>query len=514
MGLTYVTSEGEVIAPDENAGPFQYTPEGFNSGLSTNSVPFSQWGADIIGPASCAHLYKTQPWAYITVNFLTRQISRLPLKVYERDSQNVKKPVNGGDLHRSLQQPARRRGPIHFKQWMAFPTLLHGNGTVLKIREVLGGPPTRYKPLDWRFMDPQRDRDGIVTHWIYRGGRDPQVVLPEDLLHTAWMGPDVDSDIGIAPLQAVGVTTTLEKFAQDWMRDHFRGGARPPGGVTMPEAAVGDKELRRELREDLARMMRNAGSRGEFVLMPPGGEFHTFAQTAHEVELIEQRKLHREEIAAAFNVPQPMIGILDHATYSNVAEMHKIVYGPVLGPWLVLFEETFKAQVIDDEPAYEGQWVEFDLAEVLRGDVLKEATALKTQLQTGLLTINEARQIRNLPPIDHPDCNRPMVPTNNMQFVGGTPSRGRDATGSALAANLARAANRLYRKARADENGWDPERFHRELLEDLRKADADQPEATAKTWTAAVGAIVADSLNDPDVLRASFAALIPDTGDE
>lgn len=499
MGLTIVTADGEVIDTD-NAGPFQYTPEGFNSGLSENSVPFSQWGGHT---ASFAHLYATQPWVYIAVNFMTRQLSRLPIKAYERDSQNVKRPLKEGQpLYDLLQQPNRRRGPIHLKQWMAFPTLLHGTGTVHKLRDRTAGPTSRFAPLDWRFMEPKRDRDGEITHWIYRGLRDPIVVMPENVLLTAWDSPD--GELGVSPLRALEVTTQLERAAQSWMRGHFRNSARPSGGLTMPEAAAGDRELRRELRDDIARL--HSGSTRP-ILLPPGSKWESFAQSAHEVELIEQRKLNREEVAAVYNAPQPLIGILDHATYSNVAELHNIVYGPVLGPWLVLFEETFKAQVIDGEPAFEGQFVEFELREVLKGDALKEAMALKTQLQSGLLTINEARQIQNLPPIDHPDCDRPMIPTNNMTFVGDTASDG------AVSRNVARVANRLYRKAKVGEDGWDAARFHRELLTDLQEADTPEAEQAAKTWTNIVGAIVADAMNDPDILRASFAALTTTGGD-
>ncbi|MEJ7824900.1 MAG: phage portal protein [Solirubrobacteraceae bacterium] len=504
MGLTIITAAGEVIDADDNAGPFQVTPEGFNSGLSTNSVPFAQWEAGG-ATASYAHLYATQPWVYIAVNFITRQISRLPLKAYSRDSQGVKRPLKEGTLYDALQQPNHRKGPIHLKQWMAFPTLLHGTGTVHKLRDRAGGPATRFAPLDWRCMQPKRDRDGIVTHWIYSGLRDPIVVLPDDLLLTAWDSPD--GEIGVSPLRALGITTRLERHAQVWMDAHFRNSARPSGGITMPEAAAGDIELRKELREDLERLHMGGPNNGRPMLMPPGGNWVPFGQTAHEVELIDQRKLNREEVAAGYNAPQPLIGILDHATYSNVAELHKILYGPVLGPWLVLFEETFKAHVLDGEPEYDGQWVEFDLAEVLRGDILKESLALKNQLQIGLLTINEARQIRNLPPIDHPDCNRPMIPTNNMTFIGGQASAD-DATSTVLSRSMARVGNRLYRKARAGEDGWDAGRFHRELLTDLEEAGVDEPARVAQAWTGAVGAIVADALNEPDVLRASFAALI------
>ena len=37
-------------------------------------------------------------------------------------------------------------------------------------------------------------------------------------------------------------------------------------------------------------------------------------------------KLRREECAAAYHIPQPMVGILDHATFSNIREQHKKLY--------------------------------------------------------------------------------------------------------------------------------------------------------------------------------------------
>jgi hypothetical protein len=174
--------------------------------------------------------------------------------------------------------------------------------------------------------------------------------------------------------------------------------------------------------------------------------------------------------------------------------------------------------VIDGEPEFEGQFVEFDLAEVLRGDPLKEATALKTQLQTGLLTINEARQIRNLPRIDHPDCDRPMIPANNLIFVGGQTSgtdeeEGETTIAGALSRNLERLGDRLYRKTKAGqtEDAWDPDRFRRELRDDLAKAKDPNADATAKTWVGVVTAVIADALGDADTLRDSFAALNPAT---
>ena len=509
MPLTFITAAGEVISADEG-GPFQYTPEGFNSGLAESSVPLSQWTG---GGASYASLYETQPWVAIAVNFLTRQISRLPLKVYTRDSQGNKQRQTSGALYDAIQNPAPRCGPIHLKQWMFFPTLLHGNGAIRKVRPRAGNAPTGFLPLGWRDLEPRRTSAGAIEdvsdidYWLRIRDGKRQVLQPHDVVHLAWHPPT--GALGVSPLKQLGVTLRIERSSQLYQEALFRNSARPSGGVTLPESMASDELFRREFRSDLERLHAGTHNAGRPIMLPPGSKWEQFAITAHEAELIQQRQLNREEIAAGYNAPQPLIGILDHATYSNIAELHKILYGPVLGPWIVLGEETFTAQVIAGEAAFEGQFVEFDLSEELRGDVLKEAQALKAQLSIGMLTINEARKIRNLPPIDHPDCDRPMVPTNNMTFVGGDAPAGDEAS-QALTSNLRRVGALLYRKAKTGENAWDPERFHRELTSDLTDANTTDPAGSAEVWTRAVDAVVTDALNDPDQLRAAFAALSPE----
>jgi HK97 family phage portal protein len=142
-----------------------------------------------------------------------------------------------------------------------------------------------------------------------------------------------------------------------------------------------DSKLKREEREELRQEIHDTHGGVDqafrLMLLSGGMDFKGMSQTAVEAELIEQRKLDREEVAAVYDIPPPLIGILDHATYSNVAEMHRMLYVTVLGPPLVMLEETIKAELIDPEPAWEGHFVEFDLSEVLKGDTLKEIQALR-----------------------------------------------------------------------------------------------------------------------------------------
>jgi hypothetical protein len=67
-------------------------------------------------------------------------------------------------------------------------------------------------------------------------------------------------------------------------------------------------------------------------MLPPGMHWKGIAHTAVEAELIEQRKLTREEVAACYDIPPPLIGILEYATLANVAEAHRMLYTTILAP--------------------------------------------------------------------------------------------------------------------------------------------------------------------------------------
>jgi HK97 family phage portal protein len=430
--LTLYTADGQVVVA-EDGPPYQYTDEGFNTWLSTNSVPLDQWNAGV----SFAKLYETQPWVAIVINKLTRQLARLPLKAYERDSQGERRRLKDGPLFESITRPQPGKGAVDFKQWAAFPTLLHGNGLLGKVRNAPGAPPTGYEYLDWRQVQPPTAEKPF---WTYGSGRDRRILQLDDVVHFGWLSTK-PGGLGISPLQQLGVTIRIESSAQRYQEWNFRNSVRPSGAVKMPPGVVLDKDLRAEIRADLNRTYAGPENAGRPILLPAGIEWQPMAQTAHEAELIEQRKLNREEAASIYDLQPPMVGILDHSNFSNVTEFHKMLYTDTLGPWLVLFEEQHKAQAIDTEPMLEGQWVEFDLREVLRGDPVKESVAMKTELTDGVLTINEARDILNRPRIDHPNADRPMVQTNNISFLGDEPVEQDDA--DALTSNVAKAVRRL-----------------------------------------------------------------------
>jgi HK97 family phage portal protein len=227
----------------------------------------------------------------------------------------------------------------------------------------------------------------------------------------------------VSPLRQLGVTIAAEEAARQWGLINLLQSARPSGVVQATDQWLGmDKEERQTLltqtRDDLRKAYAGPENAGKLPVLPPGLEWKTAEQTtAVEAALIEQRKANREEVAANYMLPPPMIGILDHATYSNVQQAREMAYTDGLAPPLVLIEQVFNAHVCRGLLRDPELFGEFDFAGILRGDRLKEIQAIREAISTAVLTPNEGRDLTGRPRSGAPEADLLYMPANNLKPI-------------------------------------------------------------------------------------------------
>lgn len=479
------------------------TLAGRESWLKRPSVPFAQFNQGHLALSgdgrmvSYLRLYETQPWVGVVVNKLSRQIIRLPLRLYREVTDDGEvEPVHNHPLTELLRKPWRRASPAQLKQKMGFPALVHGNALLAKVREEAHGEPVAFQPLDWRFLTPWCLEDGEVFFWeSSQPGRD-RFYDPDSVVHFAFDAGN--GDLGISPLRQLGTTLRTEDAAQRYQASSFDNGARPSGGLVLPVDADLDEDEREELRQEIRQMHAGVDNQAKVALLSGGMTWEPFSHSAVEAELIEQRKLNREEVAAVYDIDPPLIGILDHATFSNVSEMHKMLYGPTLGPWLSLFADTFNAQVIDAEPRWreERLFVAFDLTEVLKSNTPEEIAAIGTAIGTAVMTPNEGRARLRMRKVAEDAADRLYMPTNNMSPLGEQPQQPAvgDAPPDPVKANLRRTMERAAKRMSAGQQPWDRERFTRELYQDA-------PDAPVEPLADLVEGLIARAEGDPSACR-------------
>jgi HK97 family phage portal protein len=418
-----------VLGPEGEA--FTVDPGG--SDLTTSSVPFSMadsfgwYDASFLGgrPVSYAKIFAEQPWVGIAVMRLLTWAIRVPLKVYRRiDEDGDKQRLRPGEhpLATGLARPWKRGSPAELVMSLLGPLCVHGN-SLMDVQEGARGAIS-FDRIDWRTVMPIRDvpvdPNSSIEGWkIYQpqGGIDTRSA--ESVMHLRWWGPL--GNLGISPLQQLRSTLTSETAAVEYGVNSLEQAWRPNGVVEISDEALklDPKELHALYLRSLKDLRANYAGRknaGKLPVMPPGLTWTDAKQTtAVEAELIQQRLVNRNEIAAAYMIPPPMIGHLEKSTFNNVTTLREMAYTDALAPPLILIEQMINAHLVQELLREEDIFVEFDMGLILRGDRLKEIEALRAGVSMGIYTPNEARGSLHMPLSKDSLADELWLPTNNLE---------------------------------------------------------------------------------------------------
>jgi len=131
-------------------------------------------------------------------------------------------------------------------------------------------------------------------------------------------------------------------------------------------------------------------------------KFTPWTMSAEDAQFIESRAFQVEEISRWTGVPPHLLMQTDKQTSwgTGVAESNRGMGRTVLAPWAALIEQRLSRLLRGD------RFVEFDFSGLERPSPEAEVDLLNKQVDGGLMTINEARAVRNLPPVEGGDIIR------------------------------------------------------------------------------------------------------------
>lgn len=347
-------------------------------------------------------LYRRQPQIRTVVSFLARNIAQLGLHTYRRVSDTDRERLTDHPLARILAAPGAKLTRYRLIERLVCDYAIYDAAFWVKVRldtgELLGVipvPPPRMEVQGDNWLEPQQ----FVVH----GSKGKLELAPDDVVHFHGYDPD-DLRKGSSPIEALRSMLAEEFEATRSREQMWRNGGRMSGVLKRPaDAPKWDPTSRARFGESWKAYTAGGGSAGGTPILEDGMEYEQIALDPSKAQYIEARKLTREEVAAAYHIPLPMVGILDHATFSNIREQHQQLYQDTLGPWLTMIQEEIALQLIPDLPDSDDVYVEFNLQEKLRGSFEEQASQLQTAVGAPWLLRNEARARMNLPAIDGGD---------------------------------------------------------------------------------------------------------------
>ena len=366
--------------------------------------------------ASYAEIYTRQLWVYVVINKRARGVARLPLKVYERATEGRPSAAES-PYGRLMAKPNDRHSSFFLWLWTVSTFDVYGESMWGKVRDA-GGRPVQLVPLHPTCMHPEEERDDGRVFWRFQNGKVRiDGIDSADLVHFKTYNP-ASFARGLAPLEPLRATLENEDAARRATSSFWRNGARP--GVALMHPGSLSKEAADRLKLQWNDLAAGADKTGMSVVLEEGMKPEKFTLTAEEAQYIETRKLNREEVCGAYDMPPPVVHILDRATFSNITEQMRSLYRDTMAPILRSFEAELEMQLRgaarpgSSEPDFgDDVYSEFLMDEVLRGDFEARSEAYQKAVNSGWMKPSEVREKENLPPAPGADrlvVNSTMVP--------------------------------------------------------------------------------------------------------
>lgn len=395
-----------------------------------------------------AAIWRTQPQVRTVTSFLARNIAQIGLHAYERLSDTDRRRVTEHPLATLLSQPTPQRTQYRFLETMVLDITIYDVFLAVKIRP--DGAPRALQRIDPRRVTPIGDNPFDPEGFEIRGRTSKRQIPADQTVFIHGYNPD-DPRWGSSPMEALRGLLAEGVEAERWRAQLWRNQARSAGYLRRPlEAPPWSTEAKDRFRDHWHTQYTGDGAEaGGTPILEDGMEWLAAAMKPVEAQYLEVRKLTREEVAAEYHVPGPMVGILDHATYSNIREQHKQLYMDTLGPWLQMIQQDYTLQLVPDFPATDSFYVEFNIHEKLRGNFEEQAAQLSTAVGGPYMTRNEGRARLNLPQIDGGD--ELITPLNVTEGRQPSPQTLLDDDGTPAAPALRVASRSFEVKARVSD---------------------------------------------------------------
>jgi len=344
---------------------------------------------------------------YACMQIISGDIAKLQPRIRRRLDNGSKIHHDMHPAARVLWHPNEYQTRVDFWGQFMASALFTGNTYAYLIRDERGVIQSMHL-LDPRKVTPLVADDGSV---FYRIGGEPLASIDAEntvparfIMHHRLLAL-THPLVGLSPWVAAGVSAATGQQIQHNSSAFFANMSRPSGLITLPGRA--DEPTLNRLRTDWNQNFTH-GNQGRTAILDQGMKWEAMTMTAADAQLIEQLRWSVEDVARVFRVPLYMLTDASKISFKNAEQLSRNYYSQTLQYHI----EALEARIDETFGLAEDVYCEFDLSTLLRMEFDARVAAYQTAIQCGVLTINEARALEELPPKE--GGNEPLI---QMQYV-------------------------------------------------------------------------------------------------
>jgi phage portal protein BeeE len=357
---------------------------------------------------------------YACVALIGGAVSSIPLEFYRRDAAGHREKFTPDLWYLFNEQPFPAWNAATAWEYSMQSLLLRGD-SFWRIHRASRLSPTitGFEPLHpatvyvWRSGDRLRYRVTPQPSQLMQptagtpianiSGAIPAIELDQDdMLHVP--GPGFDGLRGLSQvtsslMQAGNIAKSADKFTSAF----FANSARPD--FVLESDAKMDAQQIAQLRDQWEQLYAGATKAWKPAVLTGGLKVKPVTLSSHDAQLLETRKFTVDEICRVFGVPPHMVGHMEGGTAwgTGIEQMSLGFSKFTLQRHLRKIEQEINRKVFRTA----ARFCSFDVTGLERGDFKTRMEGYRVALgragEPAWLTVNEVRQMENMPPVDGGD---------------------------------------------------------------------------------------------------------------
>lgn len=377
--------------------PTDFAPQALGETVPSlsNGYFYAKDGATLSGKfATYAALYRAQPSIATVVDKVANAAARLTLKVWDMTPATGKAADDSSPYARLISNPCPLMSPFNFWRWTFSTYEVYGEAFWLKVRDQ--GNVTGLVPMHPSRTTVKRDdRGGVVFSFSLGVASAGLLEVPaSEVVPFQRYNPD-SLMRGMSRLEPLRSTLLNEDASRRATASWWRNGARP--SVFLKHPGELSEAAHKRIRAGIEQAHAGADNMGKAAVLEEGMDAQVVQLTADEMQYVESRKMNLQEVCMVYDVPPPVVHILDHATFSNITEQMRSMYRDTMAPRLEDVESTIDFHLRSEFFPTATHYASFALDEVLRGDFETRATAVGNLIEKGVMKPSEGRPLFDLP---------------------------------------------------------------------------------------------------------------------
>jgi HK97 family phage portal protein len=304
-----------------------------------------------------------------------------------------------------METPSPYMSAFDLRRALTVQMLLFGNAFAAINRTALG------EPIELIPLKPGSVTLDLISGSVIYKTNAYGDLTPDQVLHLRASG--TSPLWGDSPVDLCAKSLRLLGAHEEMSFQNYRRGGNPKLSIVHPGKL--SQEAMQRMEDQYARKHAGAENAGRPIVLAEGMKVERISSTMDDTGLEAARRYSVGDVSRIYGVPASYLSESVGSSYGTMEWLSRMYVSACLAHWMSPWVSEIKSKL--------GAVADFDYDDLMRPSLVETMNALRTGVESGIITRNEAREELDMLPL--PGLDAPIV-AKNMGTGGGMTNAGTD----------------------------------------------------------------------------------------